>query len=92
MRKNNVSCIPIDELICCHVVFSIWASFLKKCDLSIFYPHALNMEYFLFKFIPQRCALIPIYLLPNLKKNQKTNKKDMSLKPPQNIRSVTLFV
>ena len=24
--------------------------------------------------------------------NQITNKKDMSLKPPQNVRSVTLFV
>ena len=48
-------------------IYELMGKFKKNVTVQFFYPHALNMEYFLFKFIPQRCVLIPIYLLPNLK-------------------------
>ena len=41
--------------------------FKKNVTIHIFYPQALNLQYFLFTFTPQMCILILFNLLPNLK-------------------------
>ena len=49
------------------------------------------MEYF-FLIYPSKVCFDTHLFVAKFELNQTTNKKDMSLKPPQNVRSVTLFV